>query len=94
MDFPSQNIGDVLTESQERPKIPKHPLKEYILGPSHGDGCPSRHLHRTSCCIRLPLSSELIYDDTISGALLSCSKQVGSVGCVVQEPLLSSHFHE
>jgi hypothetical protein len=94
VDFPSDNIGDVLAESQERPKIPKHPPKEYILGPSHGDGCPGRHLHRTSCCIRMLLSSELIYDDTVSGALLSCSEQVGSVGCVVQQPFLSSHFHK
>jgi hypothetical protein len=94
VDVPTDNISDVLAESQERPKIPKHPPKEYILGPSHGDGCPGRHLHRTSCCIRMLLSSELIYDDTVSGALLSCSEQVGSVGCVVQQPFLSSHFHK
>lgn len=74
MDFPSDSIGDVAAECQERPKIPKHLPKEYIPGPSHGDGYPHRHLHRTSYCIRMPLSSELIYDDTVSGALLSYSE--------------------
>lgn len=84
MDFPSDSIGDVLAESQERPKIPKHPPKKHILGPSHGDVCLDRHLHRTSFCIRMPLPSELIYDDTVSGALLSWSEKVDSVGCVLQ----------
>jgi hypothetical protein len=36
------------------------------------------------------LSSELIYDDTVSGALLSCSEQVDSIGGVAQQPFLSS----
>jgi hypothetical protein len=81
VDFPSDSVRAILAESQERPQIPKYQPKKYVLGPSHGDVFPGRHLHRTSCCIRLPLSSELIYDDTVSGALLSCSEQVGSVWC-------------
>jgi hypothetical protein len=32
VDFLSDSISDVRAESQERPKIPKHPPKEYILG--------------------------------------------------------------
>ena len=31
MDFPSDSIGDVLAESQERPKIQTHPPKEMLV---------------------------------------------------------------
>jgi hypothetical protein len=57
------------------------------IGPSHGDRCLDRYLHRTSCYIRMPLLSELIYDDTVSSALLSCSEYVDSIGV-----WRSSHF--